>query len=520
MLVHGSNLLSLRDGLQALFRRRNLILLIFAMTVIPIGLATFTAENVYRAATKVLVRREDRPGALNPYFTRLNQEEDIRSELEIATSRPVLEKVWRRSLAEGQRLDRTDRTDSALYVNAGGDASLGANEARIEKNLDRMRRHISVGAVTGANVIEIGFEDSNPQRAAWFANALASAYADYNAEVHGSEETENFLVERIKEAKTRLDSLENVLYAYRAATGLLTNNKQEDLIYEKYRAADQQLAQLREKAEVLGEKAQRLRKLRAAGDSLTIPTAEMDAHPSVRMLYSKITELRLERNALTEKYQPEHRLVADLNKQIKGVQTELNAEVDRLLALESEHLSSLRQEERVLARIAAATKSDIQALPKKERVLNELELATDNARRIYSQLVIRREEMSVEKATDRRLSRITIISPAGVPFEPVSPRKGRNMFLALVLGTMAGLAAGLVREFYDGTFKSPHEVTLALGVPVFGAVSVGARRPHEHRRSARNDDEPRQRSQGKTSEPFTPIDLKSSGAPKNVNGVI
>ncbi|MCG3121606.1 MAG: hypothetical protein ALAOOOJD_04790 [bacterium] len=515
MLLHSSNFLSLRDGLQALFRRRNLILLIFALTVIPIGLATFTAENVYRATAKVLVRREDRPGALNPYFTRLNQEEDIRSELEIATSRPVLEKVLRRSSAEGQRLDPADL---ALSANDHGEAS--ANEVRIEKALDRMRRHISVEAVTGANVIEIGFEDSHPQSAAWFANALASAYADYNAEVHGSEETENFLAERIKEAKGRLDSLETALYAYRTSTGLLTNNKQEDLFYEKYRTADQQLAQLREKAEVLDEKAQRLRKLRAAGDSLSIPTAEMDAHPSVRMLYSKITELRLERNALAEKYQPDHRLVADLNKQIKGVQAELIAEVDRLLVLENERLSSLRQEERVLARITASAKSEIQALPKKERVLNEIELAIDNARRIYSQLVIRREEMSVEKATDRRLSRITIISPAGVPFEPISPRKGRNMILAIVLGTMAGLAAGLVREFYDGTFKSPHEVTLALGVPVFGAVSVGARRPAEHRRNPRYGDEARQRPPAKTSEPFTPVDLKSSGAPKNSNGVI
>ena len=351
--------------------------------------------------------------------------------------------------------------------------SQGVGEEQvIEKALDRMRRYIFVEAVTGANVIEIGFEDKNSQRAAWFANALTDAYADYNAEVHGSEATENFLAERIKEARTRLDSLENARDAYRASTGLVAHSKQEDLVYEKYRSADQQMAQLREKAEVLAEKVQRLQKMRAAGDSLTIPTAEMDAHPSVRMLYGKITELRLERNALAEKYQADHRLVADLRKQIKGVQVELIAELDRLMALENERLRSLRQEERVLARLVAAAKGDIRALPQKERVLNELELAIDNARRIYSQLVIRREEMSVEKATDRRLSRITIISPAGVPFEPISPRKGRNMILAVVLGALAGLTGGLVREFYDGTLKSPHEVTLALGVPILGAVSV------------------------------------------------
>jgi uncharacterized protein involved in exopolysaccharide biosynthesis len=99
-------------------------------------------------------------------------------------------------------------------------------------------------------------------------------------------------------------------------------------------------------------------------------------------------------------------------------------------------------------------------------------LAIENARKIYSLLVMRREEMSVEKAADHRLSRITVISPAGVPFEPVSPRKARNMTFGVLLGILAGLAAGLGREFYDGTFKSPHEVTLALGVPVLGSISA------------------------------------------------
>jgi uncharacterized protein involved in exopolysaccharide biosynthesis len=496
MLVHSSNLLSIRDGLQAIFRRRNLVLAIFAMTVVPVVIVTFTASEIYRATAKVLVRREDRPGALSPYYSRLDQEEDIRSELEIAVSRPVLGALLRLSLEQGQMLDARDSTLYhiwAAYENNDG-AALGSirqtsslmigdgqqpvslfaeeNEALVERALDLLRRRIDVEAVTGANVIAISFEDTNPQRAAWYANALAKAYAAYNAEVHSGKKAETFLTERINETRTRLDSLEKALYAYRASTGLVVNDKQEDLMYEKYRAVDSQLAQLRERAEVLAGKVKRLRQVRAAGDSLAVPNAEIDAHPSVRQLYSRLTELRLERNALVEKYQPDHRLVADLNKQIQGVQTELVAEVDRLLALEDERLSSLQQEEKVLAKMVVNAKGDIQSLPEKKRVLDELELALDNARKIYSLLVLRREEMSVEKATDSRLSRITMISPAGVPFEPVSPRQGRNVLLGLVLGTLAGLAGGLVREFYDGTFKSPHEVAASLGVPVLGTISA------------------------------------------------
>lgn len=464
MLVYNSNMLSLREGLQAIFRNRILVLSIFALTVIPVAIATFTADNVYRTKAKVLVRRESRPAALNHYYSRLDQEEDIRSELEIATSRPVLENVLYASWAQNKKLAQFEQPDIAAEENAEGAIS--------EKMLELFRGFITVEAVTGSNVIEINFDDGDPVRAAWFANALANAYAAYNAQVHGGAGAENFLKERIAEARGRLDSLEGELNDYRAATGLVEHSKHENIMYEKYRSADQQLAELREKAELLNERIHRLRQVHSVGDSLVIPTAEMDGHPSVRMLHTRLTELRLERNALAEKYQDDHRLVADLNKQIQSVQTALVAEVDRLLALENERLNSLREEELVVARALAVTKSDIKALPEKERVLNELELAIDNARKVYSLLVMRREEMSVENATDRRLSRITVISPAGVPSDPISPRRGRNMMLSLVLGTLAALAAGLVREYFNGTFKSPHELALALEVPVLGVISA------------------------------------------------
>lgn len=464
MLVNNSNLLSLRDGLQAIFKNRVLVLLLFVLTVVPVGIATFTAEKVYRTTAKVLVRREDRPAALNQYYSRLNQEEDIRSELEIATSRPVLENVLRASWATGRHLVSNDRAAST--------PSFPGDDTISEKTLDRFRAFITIEAVTGSNVIDISFEDTDPERTAWFANALTNAYISYNAQVHGGSQAEDFLKERIEETRARLDSLERVLNAYRAATGLVAHSKQEDLMYEKYRTADQQLLQLHEQVEVLTGKIQRLQQLRSAGDSLVIPTTEMDNHPSVRMLYTRVTELRLQRNALTEKYQTDHRLVADLDKQIAGVQTELFAEVERLLALDNERLNSLREEEHVLARTVTSVKNDIKALPEKERVLNELELAIDNARRVYSLLVMRREEMSVEKATDRRLSRITVISPAGVPDEPISPRPARNMIISVLIGTLVGLAGALVREYFNGTFKAPHEVVHTLKVPVLGVISA------------------------------------------------
>lgn len=463
MLEESTAMLRLQAGVEVIARHRGLVITLFLLTVIPVAVATFTAAQQFRATAKVLVRREEKPGALNPYFSRLNQEEDIRSELEIATCRPVLENVLREALASqrpfhglppesAQALQAMSHGRQRLVAAADGTrseahaAAWQAGDDLMEPALERMRRRITVEAVTGANVITISFEDTEAERAAWYANALANAYATYNAQVHGGAEIEDFLSEHIGSARARLDSLEQALYAFRMSSGLVDYDKQVAIVLEKYRSTDYEILRLREEAEMLTAKITRLRRLHATRDSLIVPDADMDAHPAIRQLYSRLTDLRLEYRAALGKYTRYHRHMRDLASQIAGVQKELVSEIDRLIGLEEERRRSLQEQIAVMSRKVVNVKADLQNLPAKERVLSELELATENTRKIYSLLVTRREEMSVEKAADRRLSRIAIISPAGVPFEPISPRKGRNLAMGFLLGLLAGVAGALVRE--------------------------------------------------------------------------
>lgn len=463
MSEESTAMLRLKAGVEVIARHRGLVITLFLLTVIPVAVATFTAAQQFRATAKVLVRREEKPGALNPYFSRLNQEEDIRSELEIATCRPVLENVLRQALASRRPFHGLSpevvqalqaRSHGRQRLVAAGDgmrsgasaATLQAGADLMEPALERMRRRITVEAVTGANVITISFEDTDAERAAWYANALANAYATYNAQVHGGAEIEDFLSEHIGNARTRLDSLEQALYAFRMSSGLVDYDKQVAIMLEKYRSTDYETLRLREEAETLTAKIMRLRRLHASRDSLIVPDADMDAHPAIRQLYSRLTDLRLEYRAALGKYTRNHRHMRDLASQIAGVQKELVREIDRLIGLEEERRRSLQEQIAVMSRKVENIKADLQKLPAKERMLSELELATENTRKIYSLLVTRREEMSVEKAADRRLSRIAIISPAGVPFEPVSPRKGRNLAMGFLLGLLTGVAGAFVRE--------------------------------------------------------------------------
>ena len=500
MLLYGSNQLTMRDALQAIFRRRWLVLSVFVVTLLPIAYVTLTAPKVYQASSKVLLRRDDRPGALHPYSPRLTQEEEIKSEVEVAASRPVIARVWQAEFAAGA--ERFDGNRNAEAVSdpsefeqsrRSGKGNNGwkhwrntivsllpwpqpANTAHVisrEEAINAVRDRMSVAMVPGSNVIEISYQDTLAGRAARVANALATSYANYTDEVHGGKEVEQLLGERIRKTKATLDSLENKLQSYRVANEMISYGKQESMLLDKYKSFDYQIDQKREEIAVMEKKIAALAQLERfdAGEALTIPTNEIDAHPTVRRLYERLIDLRIERQRLASVYDERYQLLTDLDQQILSVSEQLHLEVTRLSALQKEQLAALRREERVLAGVLAEQQASLRSYPGKQRVLNELEIALDNTRKVYSMLVLREEELRVGKATSASISRVAIISPASAPLAPVSPKVTRNLAIGTALALLFSLAAGLLREFYDGSFKSPQELKTVLNVPVLATIS-------------------------------------------------
>jgi len=64
----------------------------------------------------------------------------------------------------------------------------------------------------------------------------------------------------------------------------------------------------------------------------------------------------------------------------------------------------------------------------------------------------------------------TVWAPATLPQNPVSPDPLRNALIALVLGSLLGVALAFVLEFVDDSWDSPEEVEEVSGIPTLGVV--------------------------------------------------
>lgn len=70
------------------------------------------------------------------------------------------------------------------------------------------------------------------------------------------------------------------------------------------------------------------------------------------------------------------------------------------------------------------------------------------------------------------IDNVSPIDEAAVPDNPVSPRVGLNIAVAMVLGFMVAVGLALLQHYLDQTFKTTEEVENLLGLTVLGTIPM------------------------------------------------
>ena len=82
---------------------------------------------------------------------------------------------------------------------------------------------------------------------------------------------------------------------------------------------------------------------------------------------------------------------------------------------------------------------------------------------LYQGLLARMKEANV--ASTMMPSNSAIIESAVLPVAPFSPKKARNMALALLLGLFGGISLAFIMERLDSSIKTPEELERVIRAP-------------------------------------------------------
>ncbi|MGP3726352.1 polysaccharide biosynthesis tyrosine autokinase [Cereibacter sphaeroides] len=152
----------------------------------------------------------------------------------------------------------------------------------------------------------------------------------------------------------------------------------------------------------------------------------------------------------------ELRQLADQEEEIANRYTSNHPTYQRLLAMRG------RLEERL-----AALRKEVSNLPETQREVFNFTRDLEVAQEVYLQLLNRAQELRVVKAST--IGNVRIVDGARTAPEPIAPRRGRTLGLALLLGALSGTGLVLGRAGLRRSVRGPEELD-RLGLPVFATV--------------------------------------------------
>jgi succinoglycan biosynthesis transport protein ExoP len=476
----------LLDYVRVLYKRRWIAGTAFTVVMLLVTLYTFTVTPIYQATTKLLIE-SDNPNVVS--FKEVINEEQTKADY-YQTQYNILQS---RSLAR-RTLDTLKLWDSDEFVTkrpgigqllAGGVASVAsllgrkapepgipdAGETSSQsKAIDAFLKKLTVSPVRNSRIVDVKFEAKDPELAGRVVNALAKGYIDQNLEFKfmSTKEASDWLGERLAEERKQVEAAEARLQQYREQNDAISMKDRENIVVQKL--SDLNSAVTQAKTDRLQKEAlyNQLNSLRSGSSAALDTFPAILSNTFIQQQKSELLQLQSQYTQLSEKLGDRHPDIIKVKSAIQLSQAKLDGEIGKVVqSVKNEYLASLAKENSL---VAALNQQKGEALTMNRKAIDYgvLDRDVQSSKQIYESLLQRAKETGV--STELKTSNIRVVDAAERPRLPASPRKGLNLLLGLLGGTMLGVGLAFFFEYLDSHIKTPEEIRVHLGMPALGML--------------------------------------------------
>lgn len=443
----GLNLVTI---LALLVKRRLLIAALFAVFFAPAVVYVMTAPKKYDAEVKLILKknRADVAMAGTPAAPATVGEAEVAAEIELLKGREIYEQVARRAGLVAQR----------------GEARRALAEA-----VQQMEANLKIQQIGKTNIISLRNTATSPDVAALVPNQLAELYLKKHVEVHGSGGAANFFDERTAFYQRQLDEAQKALTHFRQTGDVSLLNEQK----QAYLRRATELKSGLEEAEGQARDAEvRLRMLaqQRGGQPLQVETSSRVVHTTAlaERLKGNLIDLQNKRAELLTKYDPQYRLVREVDQQLADIHAALERESQPRIADTSQAPNPLRQS---LEAEALRLESQLGGLRARREALagdlaeyrgrqarlesltadhNDLERSVKIAEENYLLYQRKLEEARLGDALDqRRILNVAILERAEVPALPAPQHRTYLLLFGFFAASFGALAGAFVTDYLE-----------------------------------------------------------------------
>lgn len=356
-----------------------------------------------------------------------------------------------------------------------------ARNGRRQKAAALLQQGLAVERVSRSSVVSLAYRSSDPKLAASIVRAYADAYLNdqLNANFEATERASVWLQERLADLRQRSQTASLEVEKYRSEKGL-TLSRGELMSEQQLANLNSQLIIAQADTASASARHKQFQAIVDQGPETAVKNATISAKEGdnsvIRELRTRYLAVSKREQEVTQSFSADHPQAVSLREEKTDIGRQIFQELQQLTA-------SYRNEYEVARSREASLRENIEGTTGRNSDANlslvhlrELEQKAAALKTLYETYLNRYEQASQQRSFP--IAKARVISTAGVPASPSSPKKTLVLALSAVLGLMAGAAFAAFQEFRERTFRLESDVRSILGHRSFGYVPlIGPRQP-------------------------------------------
>jgi succinoglycan biosynthesis transport protein ExoP len=445
---------SVREILTVVFRRKIPILLCSVVVAAVALTAASRTSREYEGTVKVLLNRMGATALATTWTPFYGLEEEMNTEVEIVSTSAVLESAL--ELLEEREINVSTRVGDSLVTR--------------KPTLDDLAAGISAVPVEMSNIILIKFRGTDPNFAAYAAEAVAEAYVEHRVLVRKTGGIEDFFEDQLRRTEERLIDLKEHELALRKEGQIYDLELQQTVAIRNRSEFEFKLGEVRSERIADERKLEAIKRRLKEDPDLLLPFPELAGDKLVEEMLASYWRLRLERDEKAAVFTDQNPQVKMLDDRLDNMKKRFHDEINRRIKEKEFYLEDLRAQEVGLQHSIDDISDQLKETPDIVAQIDHIQKEIFYTYTHYNTLLGKMLETVVSQANDTRASNAKVISDASVVATRAGKMKSVYVAFSILLGVTLGVGFGFLLENLDHSLRSTDDVEDLLGVPVLGSI--------------------------------------------------
>lgn len=461
---HAPNQLTVWD-LWLILRKRKWAILSTMLVVLTISIIQ-TARTIplYDASARLAFYRED-GDLLGLKDASAGNSEDFDYTVSLDTQARVIQSdVVAMQVIKAMNLQSNPAFAGSIAKNhrAGEPLSTDDETSLLEKFSGSLR----VVPIRNTRILELHFMSPDPKLSSEIVNTLMRTYIEHNfrTKLDATLQATDWMAKQITELQLKVEASQQALVKYQREHQILGTDEKQNIITTKLDQLNRELTAAQ--ADRMQKEARYQQTL--TGNLSAIP--ELSQNGLINNLQEQAAALEREHAEAQVKFGSSYPKVVELGQKLEQAKLNVRREIEAVSSrVKSEYLTSLDRE-RLLTRAFETQKQEANQLNESSIQYEILKRDAEMNRTLYENLQQKQKEATLTAGL--KSNNVRPVDTARIPTYPSTPNIPRNIILALMLGTSAGIALAFVLEGLDNRVRTTDHIEDISGMPALATIPL------------------------------------------------